>query len=1029
MKKSLLFCLIGLALAPASAANLLDVVEMKVRVYATPEQVTRIASDVLEFYAVGEGWFVGAVTQPTYEELVREGFDIEVLVPDVRAAAMQDVAVFHTYAQLRDTWAIIAQNHPSICRLDTIGHSYNGNLILAMKISDNVDAMEGEPRICFDFSIHGNENNGCEIAHYSLIQIVERYNVDPDITRWVNEREIWLVPMDFPDGLIARTRSNGNGVDCNRNYGLSWGFGSNGGSGPFSEPETQCFYFLAEEHPMAAWSQYHSGVEVVMWCWGYTTRAAMDSIVTAYEMTRYGQICNYPAGQISRILYTVTGGSVDWYQGARGALGYVPEVCDGQPSPPSEIDTINRKNWTAMKEQIERVMWGIRGRVLDSVSGQPVDARVKVNPPNWFAYTDSMGYFHRNAHAGTYTVTVEANGYRTKTFSGVVVPTDTFTVVNVLLAPDTAAGARAFKVITTYMNESPANSNPTFPSYALGASDGIRYSIGNDGYASFDMGAKTPIVNGSGSDFTVVEGDTSPEACSVFVSNDWNGPWHYVGIGTGTQGYDISVAGMGSARFVRIVDDGNGGSGGYAGFDLDAIEAVVVNAPALGYQGQTIIDSPPGGNGDGKLDPGENADLVIALKNSGRLGVDSLSAVLRTTDAYVSVSDSTGHYGTVPPDSTRNNNGDRFHVAAAANTPMEHVALVRMYLTGEGYSDSVLFTVRVGEILATDPIPDGPRTPALYWAYDDIDTLYPPHQPYEWVEVNATGTRLTFADNDDVVAITIPPGFGPLKFYGQTYTQLSISADGWVACGNYTTSNYENTDLPSTSAPRATVFANWDDLYPVSGGGGAGYVYWHHDTAGHRLVVEYDSVAYYGGTNRDKFEVVYYDTTVTTPSGDNVILVQYMTAVGFNSSTVGIQDPTRAIGIQDLYNGTLTHGAAPIAAGRAIKYTTDPPTGIIEQVSGMHPGTRLTLMSVGNPSRGRVAFSYALPAAGMATLSVYDGAGRLVKQLAGGPLMAGAYRAIWDGTDAHGSKVVAGVYLVRLVAGEKSVVTKAAVVR
>ena len=366
MKKSLLFCLVALAaVAPLFATSYLDLVEMKVRIYATPEQVARIAPDVLEFYNGGEGWFVGAVTQPTYEELVREGFDIDVLVPDVRAAAMQEDAAFHTYPQLRDTWAIIAQNHSSICRLDTIGHSYNGNLILAMKISDNVSAMEGEPRICFDFSMHGNENNGCEIAHYALIQIVEGYGVDPDITRWVNEREIWLVPMDNPDGLIARTRGNGNGVDCNRNYGMAWDFGSNGGTGPFSEPETQCYYFLGEEHPMAAWSQYHSGAEVAMWCWGYTTKAAMDSVVTAYEMTRYGQICNYTYGQISRVLYSVSGGSFDWYQGTRGALGYAVEVCQGQPSPPSDIDTINHANWTAMKEQIERVMWGISGRVLD----------------------------------------------------------------------------------------------------------------------------------------------------------------------------------------------------------------------------------------------------------------------------------------------------------------------------------------------------------------------------------------------------------------------------------------------------------------------------------------------------------------------------------------------------------------------------------------------------------------------------------------------------------------------------------------
>ena len=1031
MKRFVWFAAIALAVAavmPALATNNVNTVEMKVKVYATPEQVVRIAPDVLEFYDGGEGWFIGAVKQPVYEELVREGFRIDVLVPDVHAAAMQYDGIFHTYAQLRDTMAIIAQNHPDICRLDTIGHSANGNLMLAMKITDSVNVMRGKPRICFDCSIHGNENNGCEIGLYAIIQLVSGYGVDPDITRWVNEREIWIIPMTNPDGLISRNRENGHGYDCNRNYGMAWGPDENGGTGPFSEPEVQSLYHLAEHHPMEAWSQYHTGATVAMWCWGYTTKAAMDSIVTDYEMTRYGQISGLSYGQISRVLYSVSGGSTDWYQGALGALGYAVEVCDGQPSPPSEIDTINHANWSAMKEQIERVMWGIRGRVLDSVSGAPVDARVTVNPPNWFTYTDSMGYYDKNVHAGTYAVTVEANGYRTKTVSGVVVPADTFAVVNVSLAPDTAAPACAFKVITCDMNESPANTNPTFPSYALGRSDGQRFSIGNAGYCSFDMGAKTPIINGAGSDFNVIEGDGDPEACSVFVSNDWNGPWHYVGFGTGTQGYDLTVAGMSTARYVRIADDGNGGSGPYAGFDLDAIEAVVVNAPAIVYQGKTVIDSPPGGNGDGKLDKGEDADLVVALKNAGRLGVTNLTAVLRTSDAYVSVQDSTGTYGTIPPDSTRSNNADRFHIAAAGNTPQEHQAQMRLYVTGTDYSDSVLFTVTVGEILLTDPIPDGPRTPPLYWAYDNVDTLYPQHEPYNWVEVNGTGTQLSFPQNDEVVTVSIPSGFGPLKFYGQRYTQVSISADGWIACGSYTQSAFSNTTLPSTSAPRATVFLNWDDLYPETEG--SGYVYYYHDAANHRFIVEYDSVAYYSSqTTRDKFEVIYYDTTVVTPSGDNAILVQYKTAAGYTGSTVGIQDPTSTIAIQDLCDGTLAHGAAPIAAGRAIKYTTKDPTAVAEPVSSALPDTRLTLTSLGNPSRGRVTLSYSVPVAGLVTLAVYDGAGRLVRELAGGPCRVGAHHIAWDGTDALGRKVGAGVYLVRLVTDGKSVVQKTAVIR
>ncbi|MGQ9708491.1 MAG: T9SS type A sorting domain-containing protein, partial [bacterium] len=49
----------------------------------------------------------------------------------------------------------------------------------------------------------------------------------------------------------------------------------------------------------------------------------------------------------------------------------------------------------------------------------------------------------------------------------------------------------------------------------------------------------------------------------------------------------------------------------------------------------------------------------------------------------------------------------------------------------------------------------------------------------------------------------------------------------------------------------------------------------------------------------------------------------------YTSSTVGIQDQSRTIAIQCLYNGNYANGAAPIASGRAIKYVTAGPTGVV----------------------------------------------------------------------------------------------------
>jgi len=1017
----------GLAVVLAVAAGgvtagqvWLETKEMKVRLHVPAERLRDFAAEVLEFYEVTPTAAVVAVTEPVYEKLKAQGVQMDVIVPDVRAQAMCDFGFFHTYEQLRDTWAIIARDHPSICRLDTIGISAGGRLLLAMKVSDNPTAMEGEPRICFDFTIHGNENNGSEIAHYALLQLVTGYGSDPQITYFVNEREIWLCPMDNPDGLVSRSRYNANGVDCNRNYGYSW---NGGGPSVFSETEANCFYHLAEENPMSAWSQYHSGATSAMWPWFYTTKATQDSLIHAFEMQRYGQICNYGAYQISRGLYPGYGGSTDWYYGARGALGYAIEVCSGQPSPPSEIDTINRKNWTAMKEQIQRVNRGVMGYVTDSVSGQPLYALVSVIPPDWFTYTDSTGYYHKNLQAGTYSVRAWANGYTPKTVSGVVVPTDSFVRVNIVLTRDTAAPTSALKSIACRIAESQANINPTHAYFALGRRDDRRFSLGNRGWATFDMGRRTPIVNGAGSDFTVVEGDADPEACSVFVSNDWNSNWRFVGFGTGTQSYDLTAAGMSTARFVRIADDGDGGTGPYAGFDLDAIEAVVVNAPALVYQTKTVIDSPPGGNADGKLDPAETADLVVTLKNAGRVGVTNVSALLTTADEWISLLDSLGAFGALPPESTGNNAADRFRIAASAQTPREHPAVMKLILTGTDYLDSIMFTIVVGELRAVDPIPDGPRTPPRYWAYDDVDSGYAERPTYDWVEINGVGTRLTLSD-DQTQVVSLPSGFGPWRYYGQSYTQVSICSNGWISPGSTASTVYQNASLPDGTQP-ANLCLLWDDLYPPSGNG----VWYYHDAANHRFVVEFDSVRKYSPTTSYvKGEFVIYDTTVRTPTGDNVVLLQYRYCNDFTSATVGIEDPTCAIGIELLYNGTFNRGCAPLAAGRAVKFTTQDPTGVVEQNPAEVQGLTLRL-ACANPARAVMSLEYAIAEARNLDLAVYDGTGRRVRTLAAGPQRAGRHAVVWNGRDGQGRQVPAGVYWVRIATEQAAEAVKAILVR
>jgi hypothetical protein len=72
-----------------------------------------------------------------------------------------------------------------------------------------------------------------------------------------------------------------------------------------------------------------------------------------------------------------------------------------------------------------------------------------------------------------------------------------------------------------------------------------------------------------------------------------------------------------------------------------------------------------------------------------------------------------------------------------------------------------------------------------------------------------------------------------------------------------------------------------------------------------------------------------------------------------------------------------------------------------------------------NPFNPRTTIRFDLPVAGQAQLSIYDLAGRLVRVLVEGEILAGSHQAVWDGRDASGRSSPSGSYLARLVAGGK----------
>ncbi|MEO0185860.1 MAG: C25 family cysteine peptidase, partial [candidate division WOR-3 bacterium] len=130
---------------------------------------------------------------------------------------------------------------------------------------------------------------------------------------------------------------------------------------------------------------------------------------------------------------------------------------------------------------------------------------------------------------------------------------------------------------------------------------------------------------------------------------------------TGSNGYNLQVANNcpnGYGFTLTLVCKDNVDSTWTSQFGL------MVYAPVLTYQSVAVV----GGNGNGLLDPGETANLVVTIKNEGGASAANITGVLMENSPYITVSDANGSWGTLAPGATGNNSGDVFTVSALGST-------------------------------------------------------------------------------------------------------------------------------------------------------------------------------------------------------------------------------------------------------------------------------------------------------------------------------------------------------------------------
>ena len=672
--------------------------EMEIKITLNNQTKAKILYDLhLHGDVYPDGSALLYVIPSELEKLKAAGFDYTIEKKDLNTYYenfWDNREAYHTYQEIIDLADSLSENFPEICQKMIFGYSVEERQLMGLKISDNVAVDETEAEILLDGGIHGDEIGAAENLIRFARDLCLDYGNDPDITYLIDNREIWLYFMVNPDGRVAMARYNANGVDLNRDWGYMWDAWG-GSPDASSQVETRVCRDVMLNNQFSVQITYHSGIEMAIYPWGYRSDPANDIAHLDFITGLYSSVSGYanlPYGQAT-MLYPVNGSTMDALLGVMGSAGMTVEISSNKQPPTNQLMQYYNYNLPSMIAMIEQAGYGVEGTITDAETDEPVAATVFVN--DYFpAYSDPVvGDYHKYITPGTYTITVVANGYETQTIENVIVNENSSTVVDVTLLPED--GQYVYKVIATRIPGNNFN-NEAFTPAAIGAPDLINYSIGRNGWIITDL--QSTIWDGPGNEITVYEGDDTPEGFSCFASPSIDGPWGLLGDGEGTTEFDLQSGSIAEARYIKIVDDGDGsGSTNDAGFDLDAIQGIESIAGIYLIVMEYEVND-ENGNGNGRIDPGETVDIYVNIRNNGQDAAENISGIISTDMPFVIIENSAFNFGTLNHGETSDGT---FSITASELTPAGSLLILDLLLeTGNGsYSEDYTLNFVIGIIV------------------------------------------------------------------------------------------------------------------------------------------------------------------------------------------------------------------------------------------------------------------------------------------------------------------------------------------
>ena len=324
------------------------------------------------------------ISENEYRSLLNEGFapslDAEktqvLLTLGIPLAGQAGgIPGFPCYRTVEETYASaesMVASHPTLASWIDIGDSWekvqnsaNGFDLFVLKLTQS-KVPGPKPALFAGFAIHAREYTTAELGTRFAEQLVDQYDIDPDVTWLLDHHEVHLLLQANPDGrkraeagLFWRkntnngycSNTNDRGADLNRNFDYAWNCcgGSSGsqcsssyrGPSAGSEPEIQALQsyvrsiFPDQKGPnvedpaptdaTGVAMDIHASGELILWPWGFESSPAPNGTALTTFGRKLAFFNDHLPLQI-RAFTLADGSSADFYYGDLGVAGMAYEL-------------------------------------------------------------------------------------------------------------------------------------------------------------------------------------------------------------------------------------------------------------------------------------------------------------------------------------------------------------------------------------------------------------------------------------------------------------------------------------------------------------------------------------------------------------------------------------------------------------------------------------------------------------------------------------------------------------------------------